>query len=111
MLAAAFSFGMADILVPDIFTHLFDGVDHPNPGLQGLFDSIVIILSTPCRFTLTAECCVTETFCHPPVLAAGIVASIVNLILPADEDSDKFSEEEESDNSRLSDEGRKKMEV
>ena len=48
VLAAALSFGLADILVPDIFTHLFDGVDNPSSGLQGLFNSITIILSTPC---------------------------------------------------------------
>ena len=52
VLAAALSFGVGDLLVPDIFTHLFDGVDHPNKGLQGLFDSITIILSTPCESPL-----------------------------------------------------------
>jgi uric acid-xanthine permease len=49
VLAAALSLGIGDLLVPDIFTHLFDGVQHPNKGLQGLFDSITIILSTPCE--------------------------------------------------------------
>lgn len=50
VLAAALSFGIGDLLVPGIFTHLFEGVDHPNKGLQGLFDSITIILSTPCKY-------------------------------------------------------------
>lgn len=49
ILAAAFSFGIGDLLLPEVFTHLFDGVDHPNKGLQGLFDSITIVLSTPCK--------------------------------------------------------------
>jgi uric acid-xanthine permease len=49
VLAAAFSFGIGDLLAPGIFTHLFDGVDHPNSGLTGLFDSITIVLSTPCK--------------------------------------------------------------
>ena len=49
VLAAALSFGIGDLLVPTIFTHLFDGVNHPNKGLQGLFDSITIVLSTPCK--------------------------------------------------------------
>ena len=49
IIAAAFSFGVGDLLVPTIFTHLFDGVSHPNKGLQGFFDSITIILSTPCE--------------------------------------------------------------
>lgn len=49
VLAAALSFGVGDLLVPGIFTHLFEGVDHPNKGLQGFFDSITIILSTPCE--------------------------------------------------------------
>ncbi|RPD77145.1 hypothetical protein L226DRAFT_611504 [Lentinus tigrinus ALCF2SS1-7] len=63
VLAASLSFGLADILVPaGIFTHLFDGVDNQSSGLQGLFNSITIILSTP-------------------FLAAGIVASVLNIIL------------------------------
>ena len=49
VLAAALSFGLADVLVPGIFTHLFDGVDNPSSGLQGLFDSITIVLETPCE--------------------------------------------------------------
>jgi xanthine/uracil permease len=51
VLAAALSFGVGDLLVPGIFTNLFDGVNHPNTGkaLQGFFDSIVIVLSTPCE--------------------------------------------------------------
>ncbi|KAI0335590.1 Xanthine/uracil permease [Cubamyces sp. BRFM 1775] len=68
VLAAAFSFGIGDLLVPTIFTHLFDGVHHPNKGLQGLFDSITIVLSTP-------------------FLISGLVALVLNLILPQ-EDSD-----------------------
>ena len=50
ILAAALAFGVGDLLVPTIFTHLFDGVNNPNKGLQGLFDSITIVLSTPCEF-------------------------------------------------------------
>ncbi|CDO68690.1 hypothetical protein BN946_scf184652.g17 [Trametes cinnabarina] len=72
VLAAAFSFGIGDLLVPTIFTHLFDGVSHPNKGLQGLFDSITIVLSTP-------------------FLVSGLVAVVLNLILPqedADDDDD-----------------------
>ncbi|KAF7337328.1 Xanthine/uracil permease [Mycena sanguinolenta] len=63
VLAAALSFGAGDLLVPGIFTHLFDGVNHPNKALQGFFNSITIVLSTP-------------------FLAAGIVAATLNLILP-----------------------------
>ena len=50
VLAAALSFGLGDLLVPGIFTHLFDGVDNPSSGLEGLFNSITIILSTPCTW-------------------------------------------------------------
>lgn len=50
ILAAALSFGFGDLLMPEIFTHLFDGVENPNSGLRGLFDSITIILETPCEF-------------------------------------------------------------
>ncbi|KAI0807753.1 xanthine/uracil permease [Fomes fomentarius] len=83
VLAAALSFGLADVLVPGIFTHLFDGVDNPSSGLEGLFNSITIILSTP-------------------FLAAGIVASLLNIILPremedvvSDDESQGVAEEEE----------------
>jgi|SRR5882762_9656203 len=47
VLAAAFSFGLGNLLQPQIFTHIFDGVN-ANKGLQGFLDSITIILSTPC---------------------------------------------------------------
>ncbi|KAG6873894.1 hypothetical protein C0995_009673 [Termitomyces sp. Mi166 len=65
ILAAAFSFGIGNLLVPTIFTHLFDGVKNPSKGLEGLFTSITIILSTP-------------------FLSSGIVAVILNGILPVD---------------------------
>ncbi|KAJ3969680.1 hypothetical protein EV361DRAFT_919696 [Lentinula raphanica] len=70
--AAALSFGVGDLLVPKIFTELFNGVNNPNSGLQGLFNSITIILSTP-------------------FLAAGLLAVIMNLVLPEER------EDEESD--------------
>ncbi len=93
VLAAALSFGLADILVPDIFTHLFDGVQNPSSGLAGLFNSITIILSTPCT---SASLCFSLPFLSAvtgleltridigvlAVLAAGIVASVLNVILP-----------------------------
>ncbi|KAH9943330.1 xanthine/uracil permease [Epithele typhae] len=66
ILAAAMSFGVGDLLVPTIFTHLFDAVNDPSSGLQGLFDSITIVLKTP-------------------FLVSGIVAMILNLILPEED--------------------------
>ncbi|KAF9474341.1 xanthine/uracil permease [Pholiota conissans] len=63
ILSAALAFGIGNLLHSDIFTYLFDGVNNPNKGLQGLFDSITIILSTP-------------------FLSAGLVAAVLNLILP-----------------------------
>ncbi|KAI0677425.1 Xanthine/uracil permease [Trametes maxima] len=69
VLAAAFSFGIGDLLVPGIFTHLFEGVANPNKGLQGLFDSITIVLSTP-------------------FLISGLVALVLNLILPQEDADD-----------------------
>ena len=48
VLARALSFGFGNIIVPGLFAHLFDGVKNPNKGLQGLFSSITIVLSTPC---------------------------------------------------------------
>ena len=93
VLAAAMSFGVGDLLVPTIFTHLFDGVKHPNKGLQGLFDSITIVLSTPCmccsrpRIGLASDALA--------VLVAGLVALVLNLILPqedVDDDDDDVVE-------------------
>ncbi|KAG8936426.1 hypothetical protein FRC02_002257 [Tulasnella sp. 418] len=66
ILAAALSFGVGNLLDPDWFTHLFDGVESPNAGLQGFMDSITIILSTP-------------------FLISGVVAVLLNFIIPAEE--------------------------
>ena len=55
ILSAALSFGTGDLLVSDIFAHLFDGVHNSNRGLQGLFKSIIIILSTPCESFLRSS--------------------------------------------------------
>ncbi|VDB91533.1 unnamed protein product [Peniophora sp. CBMAI 1063] len=87
ILAAAFSFGVGDLLVPDIFTHLFDDVS-ANKGLQGFLNSISIILTTP-------------------FLISGLVAVVLNLILPEEsilemaesdgEDEDVVAVEEQSD--------------
>jgi hypothetical protein len=85
VLAAALSFGVGDLLVPGIFTHLFDGVRNPNRGLQGLFDSITIILSTPCELFSSSSCVLfseDERGVLYVVLSSGIVAVILNLVLP-----------------------------
>ncbi|KAF6749014.1 purine permease [Ephemerocybe angulata] len=63
ILAAALAFGIGNLLKHDTFTYLFERVDNPNKGLQGLFDSITIVLSTP-------------------FLSSGVVATVLNLILP-----------------------------
>ncbi|KZO96903.1 xanthine/uracil permease [Calocera viscosa TUFC12733] len=63
IVAAAFSFGIADLLVPTFWTYLFAGVTNASPGLQGFLNSISIILTTP-------------------FLIAGITALILNLIIP-----------------------------
>ncbi|KAF7295977.1 hypothetical protein MKEN_01412300 [Mycena kentingensis (nom. inval.)] len=70
ILAAALSFGLGDLLVPGIFTHLFEGVDNPNKALAGWFASMTIVLSTP-------------------FLSAGIVAALLNSILPHELDVKK----------------------
>jgi len=76
VLSAALSFGIGDLLVPDIFTHLFDRVKNPSSGLAGLFSSITIVLSTP-------------------FLVAGIVAVVLNLILPQEDVEDEIEAEAE----------------
>ena len=82
MLAAALSFGFGDLIVPDIFTHLFDGVK-AGKGLQGLLNSITIILSTPCKHIIL----ITGLELTTPlkVLSGGIVATVLNLILPQED--------------------------
>jgi len=52
VLAAALAFGFGNLLKHDTFTYLFESVESPNKGLQGLFDSITIVLSTPCESRL-----------------------------------------------------------
>lgn len=54
VLASAFCFGFADLLVPGIFTHLFESsrvirATAAHAGLQGLLDSVGIVLQTPCK--------------------------------------------------------------
>lgn len=49
ILASALCFGFGNLLVPGIFTHLFDGVHNPSSGLRGLLDAIEIVLTTPCE--------------------------------------------------------------
>jgi len=66
IIAAALCFGFGNLLVPKIFTHLFDGVKNPSSGLRGLLDAIEIVLTTP-------------------FLLAGLVAMVLNLILPQEE--------------------------
>ncbi|KAJ7141520.1 hypothetical protein C8R46DRAFT_1317880 [Mycena filopes] len=74
---AALSSRVGDLLVPQLFMHLFDGMKSPNSALQGFFDSITITLSTP-------------------FLAVGIVGVILNIILPREPEG-TVSEDMESD--------------
>ena len=53
IIAAALCFGFGNLLVPAIFTHLFDGVKNPSSGLRGLLDAIEIVLTTPCEHAST----------------------------------------------------------
>ncbi|KAL5529884.1 hypothetical protein ACEPAF_6141 [Sanghuangporus sanghuang] len=69
ILAASLSLGVGTLMQSEVFTYLFDGVENPNKGLQGLFDSITIVLSTP-------------------FLISGVVAVILNLIIPQESPED-----------------------
>ncbi|TFK43972.1 xanthine/uracil permease [Crucibulum laeve] len=75
VLAVALAFGVGNLLKHDTFTYLFERVASPNKGLQGLFDSITIVLSTP-------------------FLSAGIVAAVLNLLLPQESEEIVPSESE-----------------
>lgn len=48
ILAASASFGFGNLLVPDWSTYLFETVNEPSAALSGFFNSIIIVLSTPC---------------------------------------------------------------
>lgn len=91
VLASAFSFGFADLLVPGIFTHLFESSKvaravAAHAGLQGLLDSVGIVLQTPCRFLLfTMPHILRLTSVSLQVLIAGIVAVVLNLTLPQED--------------------------
>lgn len=89
IIAAALSFGFGDLLVPDIFTHLFDGVRDPSSGLLGLLDAIEIILTTPCECRSPPPCSSDQQpiDCGITVLLAGLVAMVLNLILPREDES------------------------
>lgn len=63
ILAAAGAFGFGNLLVPDWASYLFADVNSPSSSLQGFFNSIVIVISTP-------------------YLIAGLVASILYQIIP-----------------------------
>jgi hypothetical protein len=65
ILAASASLGFGNMLVPTWADYLFADVQSPSAGLQGLFNSIIIVISTP-------------------YLVAGLVASILYQILPDD---------------------------
>ena len=65
ILAAAGALGFGNMLVPTWATYLFADVNSPGASLQGFFNSIIIVISTP-------------------YLIAGLVASILNAILPDD---------------------------
>jgi len=84
IIAAALCFGFGNLLVPEIFTHLFDGVNNPSSGLRGLLDAIQIVLTTPreCR-SLSSPTIDQPLFI---VLLAGLVAMTLNLILPQEEE-------------------------
>lgn len=91
VLAAALCFGVGNLLVPGIFQHLFDRVVDKKAvsnGLQGLFNSITIVLSTP-------------------FLSSGIVAVLLNLILPEEVEVD----EEDVEVERLDLEAQKEQEL
>jgi len=78
VLAAALSVGLGDLLVPQLFTHLFDRVKNPSSGLEGFMSSITIVLSTP-------------------FLIAGIVGVVLNIILPRDSNDSEPIVANESD--------------
>lgn len=65
ILAAAGALGFGNMLVPNWATYLFADVNQPGAALQGFFNSIVIVISTP-------------------YLITGLVASILNLVIPDD---------------------------
>ena len=71
ILAAAGALGFGNMLVPTWATFLFADVNQPGAGLQGFFNSIIIIISTP-------------------YLIAGLVASILNAIIPDDEEESEI---------------------
>lgn len=97
ILGAALSFGVGNLLVPKFFTELFNGISNPNSGLQGVFNSITIILSTPCMWTTEKHLTQYWDFVFFLVLAAGIVAVILNLILPQEINVEEIANSEEFD--------------
>lgn len=81
VLAAAAAMGFGNMLVPKWATYLFERVETSNAGLRGLFNSIIIVLSTPCKFTDTVK---RWQKLISTDLIGGLVAAILNLIIPED---------------------------
>ena len=113
ILAGALSIGAGDLLAPEIFTHLFDGVDNPSNGLQGLLDAITIVLSTPCESSSLIEpISNSDTYDSTYlVLAAGIVAVILNLVLPEETAEELKDDDVEVVDHELGQDTEKKMTI
>ena len=113
ILAGALSIGAGDLLAPEIFTHLFDGVDNPSNGLQGLLDAITIVLSTPCESSSLIEPIpISDTYDSTYlVLAAGIVAVILNLVLPEETAEELKDDDVEVVDHELGQDTEKKMTI
>lgn len=88
--------------MPEIFTHLFDGVGEVSGGLRGLLDSITIILTTPCELFYPCSLAASgigadERLVYVIVLIAGVVAVVLNLIIPEEVEDAPVQEEDRSD--------------
>lgn len=97
ILASALALGLGNLLVDDWSSYIFT-YDGGNTALKGFMNSIIIVSglllpSEPQQLIVTLGVQVLST----PFLIAGIVASLLNAILPADPDSPPTHSDEDGD--------------
>lgn len=96
ILASALALGLGNLLVSDWSSYIFT-YDGGNAALKGFMNSIIIVspASAP-HFTLSADVHALQVL-STPFLIAGIVASLLNALLPADPESSPHTVEDEDD--------------
>jgi uric acid-xanthine permease len=99
ILASALALGLGNLLVDDWSSYIFT-YSGPNAALKGFMNSIIIVSclrSSTALQRLTIPFGARSQVLSTPFLIAGIIASLLNALLPADPDSAPTHADEEED--------------